>query len=271
MSKELNVNHELLDEHLAQVDLKANDFAILGVRPTETEGWVQVAVAQKVVRDNDISEDVVKGRRINFRIGRGDDRISGNKPRRAWDHLTFADVKVKYADTPEVIAAAETALKSDDYVLVSDDDGKPIINPTLQYGDMTLPYFIDIWEDHQPESDWSVKNMKRAAKQTPQGLYLYKNRGGTLVDGVWEGGKNYVIFAHTAVHVGDQSEALRDFMEHDGATSDISVLQVMPGTSASNGFNAIAGTPEAAQKRGAELDKEPTTDSKPKVGQPKQD
>lgn len=268
MSNELNIDHEVLDTHLAKVELGNNDFAILGVRPTQRSGWVQVAVAQKIAREGDIGETVVKNQRIEFRIGRGDEAFSGSKPQRAWDHLTYEDAKVKYANTPEVISAAEQALKSDDYVLVSDENGKPIVNPTLTYKGMELPYNLDIWEDHQPENEWSVKNMKRAAKQTPEGLYLFKNRGGTLSNGTWIGGENFAIFRHFAVQVCTPDQARREYIEHSGAVQDLSVLKVVPATAAASGFNGIAGTAETSQKQGKELDQAPETTEKQEVNEP---
>lgn len=268
MSTDNKIDHEILNTHLAKIELEPNDFVILGVRPTDNEAWYQVAVAQHIVRGNDQGTTVFKEDRVEFGRGAGDPNWGMNKARRHWDTLTMEDIKTKYKDVPELIKAAEVCAKSDSiaYTLVSDEEGKPIVNPMYKHTDGNkYPFVLDIWEDHQVESEWDAKNITRSAKQNGEGVYLFKNYGGELANGNWSGGKNFAIFTHYAVNVG---KARREFKQHDGVTRDVKQLTIQPAENASlANLPGIAGSAENKQASGESLDgkKEPTTAGEPGI------
>lgn len=251
MSTDKTIDHELLKSHLEKVELKANDFVILGVRPTKNDGWYQVAVAQHIVRDNDQATTVVKDNRIDFRRGKGDDAWGSNKARWHWDSLTLQDIEEKYKDYPAVLTAAKKCREKGNYVLVADEDGNPIMNPMYKHNDNEYPYVLDVWEDHQIESEWDAVNLSSSAKQDGNGNYLFKNYGGDLVNGKWAGGKNFAIFTHYAVNVG---VPVRDLMAHSGSTTDVRALKIQtPDTLGASTLPGIADSAEDKQKSQQDL------------------
>lgn len=255
MSNSIVVNHDMIGEHLAKVKLQPNDFAILGVRPTDNPMWFQVAVAQHIPRDNDqATPEVTSAGRKRFGRGKGDPNWGQSKALRHWDTLTLEDIKLQYKDVPEVIEAAEACVQAKDYVLVSDENGNPIVNPMYEDTDGTKYKFnLDMWEDHMVETEWDVNNITSSAKQDGNGNYLFKNYGGELVNGNYQGGKNYAIFRHFDVVAG---EPRREPIKHDGAVRDVKVLKLKtPDTTGGGiaGLPGIAGTAEDAQKQNKPL------------------
>lgn len=224
--------YEVIDKHLANADLQPNDFAILGVKKNNAKqgDWVRIACAEYIPRDNSNAQQENTPTERHLTIGRGDDRWFSEKIQRVWHSLTIEDIKVEYPDHPAILEAAKMALESESYVLLKDEDGKPIINPTRVFpDDEELRYRLKIIEAHTPFGDIEEYPAEDAAKQTTEGEYFFKYH--PMKD---ENGREYdiakAIFRDTQIVCGTPKHQL---IVADGVTPDLEDLSYDAQASAS--------------------------------------
>lgn len=120
-----------------------------------------------------------------------DERFTRKSARRAWMSAEPKDAKRLL---PEIADQVDQAIEEERKVFIGLKDPVTSTNKELM---------LQVNEEHSPESDWEVENLKQSAKQDGNGNYLLKG--------------NKLIFSHVRVVHTEQNHV---FIQHDSTTTD---------------------------------------------------